>query len=70
MEEIKARVTAILETISKKEFLAWFQQVYERSKTCIEREEERMLETNKKSFLICKTGILIAPIPELFEYNM
>ena len=37
VEEINARVTAVLKMIPK-EFLASFQQVNERLKTCIERE--------------------------------
>ena len=37
VEEIKARVTAFVKTILKEEFLASFQQLYERFKTCVER---------------------------------
>ena len=48
VEEIKARVTAVLKTIPKEEFLASFQQVYEPSKACIEREEGCVLKTDEK----------------------
>ena len=40
VEEIKARVTVVLKTIPKEEFLASFQHVYKRSKSCTEREEK------------------------------
>ena len=67
----KKLVTAVLKTIPKEEFLASFQQLYERSKACIYRDRRNVCwEIINQLFLIYKTRILVARVLELFEYTV